>query len=158
MSVITPQFIPSLSQAGAASLATSANIPGKQRQLLRLIDGKRSLAQISIMMPGRDLVLELGELRQQGFLAQAPRAETAAPSAAATLPAHWHEASAYMQHQALESLGVMSHPIILLLEKVRDAAAARTAVARWHMALRESRNSRETANTHLEHVTDLLEL
>jgi len=63
-----------------------------------------------------------------------------------------------MKLHASDYLGLMAHPIVHLLERVRDTEMARNAVARWHMALRESRNGRDVADTHLTVVTDMLGL
>jgi hypothetical protein len=125
---------------------------------MRLIDGHRRVAQIAVMMPGRDLETELAEL-MASHLVLAPGTPSAPPQAApAVLPARWSEAVDFMRTVAVASLGVMAQPVIKLLEQVRDTASARHAVARWHMALRESRAAREEADAHLHTVTHMLGL
>jgi len=158
---ISPEFVPSRSAACETSLAlASPEISGKQRQILRLMDGRRTLAQIAVMMPGRDLSAEVIELRQQGWIAEVasePPSAVALPRSE-SMPEAWLEASVYMKMHAREALGLMAQPVIQILDKVRDTASARSAVARWHMALRESRNARDAADEHLQHITRLLEL
>lgn len=156
--MLADDFVPKRTLPGDNCLSLGdARVNGRQRQLLRLVDGARSLAQISVMLPGRDLRAELSALMALGLL-DAP-AHTAAPAVAVdTLPTGWAEAMHFMKHRATENLGVMAHSIIPLLEKVRDSAAAKSAVARWHMAMRESRSGREEADAHLRVVTAMLGL
>ncbi|MFT4174595.1 MAG: hypothetical protein QM639_18660 [Rhodocyclaceae bacterium] len=156
-------FVPVRSQRGETLLAgQDGGITGRQRQLMRLIDGRRRLSQIAVMMPGRDLEAELAELLDAHFIMAAGTPAVAAPVVAAevadTPPEHWDEAFGFMRAVAIASLGVMAQPVIALLEQVGDSASARSAVARWHMALRESRHGRDEADTHLRTVTSLLDL
>ncbi|WP_018610546.1 hypothetical protein [Uliginosibacterium gangwonense] len=156
--MLADDFVPKRTSQGDDGLSLGdARVNGRQRQLLRLVDGSRSLVQIGAMLPGRDLRAELIALMAAGLLA-AP-VKTMAPAVAAdTLPTGWADAMQFMKHRATESLGVMAHSIILLLEKVCDSAAAKSAVARWHMALRESRSGRAEADAHLQVVTTMLGL
>lgn len=153
-------FVPSRTQAGEASLTiSSTQVTGKQRQFLRLIDGMRSLAQIGLMLHGRDLASELAELIELGMVVASPAHKPVAVSAVSahpTLPERWHEAVVFMKAHARECLGIMAHPIDHLLERVGDCDAAKSAVARWHMALRESRLGRSVADENLDVVTEML--
>jgi len=158
--MLADDFVPKRTSQGDESLSLGdARVNGRQRQLLRLVDGSRSLAQIGVMLPGRDLRAELPALMAMGLL-DAPAHKTAPAAAVAVdaLPMGWADAMQFMKHKAIDSLGVMAHSIIILLEKVRDSAAAKNAVARWHMALRESRSGREEADAHLRVVTAMLGL
>jgi len=156
--MLADDFVPKRTSQGDESLSLGdARVNGRQRQLLRLVDGSRSLAQIGVMLPGRDLRAELPALMAMGLL-DAPAHKAAPVVVADTLPTGWADAMQFMKHKATDSLGVMAHSIILLLEKVRDSAAAKSAVARWHMALRESRSGREEADAHLRVVTAMLGL
>lgn len=161
--MFSADFIPQRTELGNNSLTAGATIPGKQRQILRLIDGQRNLDQLAIMLPGRDLANELAELVAQGMIA-APQPRTPSGGQEKTeeskgpLPDGWRAAMVFMKDQATQSMGVMAHPIIALLEKARDSAAARHAVARWHMAMRESRNGRDTADEYLAVVTRMLNI
>ena len=161
--MFSADFIPQRTELGNNSLTAGASISGKQSQILRLIDGQRNLNQLAIMLPGRDLMAELTELAAQGLLA-GPQAKSTGPAAGKVddaggpLPEGWRAAMVFMKDQATQSMGVMAHPIVALLEKARDSAAARHAVARWHMAMRESRHGRDTADEYLAVVTRMLNI
>jgi hypothetical protein len=161
--MFSADFIPQRSELGNNSLTAGASVNGKQRQMLRLVDGHRNLDQLSIMLPGRDLVAELADLIALGLITpladkgSAPAQEKPADSND-PLPDGWRAAMVFMKDQATQSMGVMAHPIVALLEKARDSAAARHAVARWHMAMRESRRGRDSADEYLAVVTRMLNI
>lgn len=156
-----PDAIPVRTPAGEACLADNdARLAGRQRQLLRLVDGARRVAQIAVMMPGRDLAAALVELHAQGLVAAQGAAIRVASTGIETtaLPARWREALEFMKTHAVDAMGLMAQPVVQRLEQVRDSAAARGAVARWHMALRESRHGRAQADARLQVVTEILDL
>lgn len=151
--------VPQRSPLGDACVNVGdARVNGRQRQLLRLIDGVRTVAQIAAMMPGRDVAGELLQLQGCGQIMGQTAPVSAAAALTEALPERWVDAMAFMKQKATESLGVMAHATIQLLERVKDSAAAKSAVARWHMALRESRNGRAQADAHLQWVTEMLGL
>lgn len=158
--MFSAHFIPHRTELGNSSLTTGTAISGKQRQILRLIDGQRNLDQLAIMLPGRDLPGELGGLLAQGLIARPEPAHATLPrlEAPAALPEGWRVAMVFMKDQATQSMGVMAQPIITLLEKACDSAAARHAVARWHLAMRESRHGRDMADDYLAVVTRMLNI
>ncbi len=161
--MFSADFIPQRSELGNNSLTAGTSVNGKQRQMLRLVDGHRNLDQLSVMLPGRDLAAELADLIALGLIAtptnKGPAAAQDKPANAnGPLPDGWRAAMVFMKDQATQSMGVMAHPIVALLEKARDSAAARHAVARWHMAMRESRRGRDSADEYLAVVTRMLNI
>ncbi|MGC3964010.1 MAG: hypothetical protein QM803_11975 [Rhodocyclaceae bacterium] len=151
-----PDFVPVRTQTGQVLLDDQdARVAGRRRQVMRLIDGRRRLAQIAIMMPGRDLANELNELVSLG-LVHSPAGPPQEHARAEALPARWADALAFMKATATASMGVMARAVIASLEQVHDAGSARSAIARWHMALRESRTGRQDADALLQTVTNML--
>jgi len=156
--MLTADFIPQHSELGRQSLtAGTVAISGKQRQILRLIDGSRRLDQLAVMLPGRDVPAELADLMTHGLVLPPPGlVPTPRETARRPLPEGWRAAMIFMKDQASQAMGVMAGPILALLDGADNADAARHAVARWHMAMRESRHGRENADNQLTVVTRML--
>lgn len=160
------------SEKGAAELAaTRPSLDFKSRQLLILADGVRSLGQIQALRPSLDIYGLADALVAAGFL-QAP---SGAPSVAIAAPAsptpsrrapeaplpmdpdRLAQAQTLMIAAARQHLGLLGGEIIAEIARSSSEAQMRNCVAQWHMALRQSRHGKESAQQLLDSVHQLLE-
>jgi hypothetical protein len=156
--------------AGRAELASrSADLSPRQRQLLVLVDGRRSDGELAALI-GREALAELlAALRALGLVVSADQASGArtepvlnasamAEPAPVALPGERLEAiRALMKDSARRHLGLLAQEVHLVIEQASCAHTLRAAIARWHLALRDSRNGHAEADALLGSVRALLE-
>ncbi|QNM96168.1 hypothetical protein [Chitinimonas koreensis] len=156
----------------------SHGLPARARRLLLLIDGRKDLTELaSVTGLGLDTDELLAQLQAGGFIAVvgaprpmpptpaavaapmptvAPRAEGAAVDAAPADPADWIEVKQLMLDSTRQYLGLMGADLGRRIEAAQDADGLRSCMARWSLALRESRQGQAVAGTYLEQARAVL--
>ncbi|SFZ76888.1 hypothetical protein [Chitinimonas taiwanensis] len=157
----------------------SQGLPALARRLLILVDGAKTLAQLSALSgAGAQTDSLLQALHADGFIeamqpggaasaAVQPGPVTAtipAPAPAAPAPAQPAISNAQLQlvkrlmlDSSRDYLGLMGVEIQARIEQAQDALALRNCLARWSLALRESRQGSQLAAPYLAQVKALLE-
>lgn len=153
----------------------SQGLPALARRLLILVDGAKTLAQLSALS-GADAQTDslLQALHADGFIeamqpggaastAAQPRPVTAtlnppaAPAQPAISSAQLQLVKRLMLDSSRDYLGLMGVEIQARIEQAQDALALRNCLARWSLALRESRQGSQLAAPYLAQVKALLE-
>lgn len=132
----------------------------KARQVLIMLDGARTVGMLTAVIAGFELPQILQELERTGFIAplstetvqQVPHLEaitlTAAPEEVD--PLALLEIKLLMQESIQQNLGLLGADLKKQVAAIRDAAGLRATMARWHMALRESRKGADSADELLQ--------
>jgi len=139
-------------------LTRSHGLAARHRQVLILINGARSLGTIAEIIPASELAEIVGFLLEARFIEPAQGAESS--SRAAVITATSVSASGdtvakvkeFMVASAQSCLGLLAVDVIRQIEIAQDKPALMTAVAQWHMALRESREGKRLAGPYLDQV------
>lgn len=159
-SPITRAYIARKTQLGAHTVIQRENgLPTHLRRLLLLADGKRNLADLAGVVPGRNVVADLHELAIRGLIEDAaagPAPSSVIQGGDERLADNWMKASNFMMNRAKESLGIMAADVIAELENARDPDSVRQAMSSWYRAMRNSRNGRDTADADRVHASMLL--
>lgn len=153
----------------------SQGLPALARRLLILVDGAKTLAQLSALSgAGAQTDSLLQALHADGFIevTQPGGTANAAPQPSpvrATIPAPAAPAQPAISNAQLQLvkrlmldssrdyLGLMGVEIQARIEQAQDALALRNCLARWSLALRESRQGSQLAAPYLAQVKALLE-
>ena len=135
----------------------------KARQVLIMLDGARTVGMLTAVIAGFELPQILQELERTGFIAPlsaetvqpAPHTETITLTAAPAAPEEVDplvllEIKLLMQESIQQNLGLLGADLKKQVAAIRDAAGLRTTMARWHMALRESRKGADLADDLLQ--------
>ena len=116
----------------------------KQRQVLILIDGKRSLAEIGQSLPRLAVVEIVEELVAHGLIQDPQRPLSLA---------HAHEAATEVAEpknilisSTTEYLGLMGRGMTEQISTASSYAQLKACISRWHMAIRESKGGRMIAD------------
>lgn len=159
----------------------SQGLPALARRLLILVDGAKTLAQLSALSgAGAQTDNLLQALHADGFIevtqpdgaanataqpspvtatipAPAPAAPAPAPAQPAISNAQLQLVKRLMLDSSRDYLGLMGVEIQARIEQAQDALALRNCLARWSLALRESRQGSQLAAPYLAQVKALLE-
>lgn len=159
-SPISRTYIARKTQLGAHTVTQrDSGLPTHLRRLLLLADGHRGLTELAGLVPGRNVVADLGELAIRGLIedaSAAPNPQTVIEGGDERLAENWMVASNFMMNRAKENLGVMAADVIAELENARDPDSVRQAMSSWYRAMRNSRNGRDTADADRVHASMLL--
>lgn len=142
----------------------------RQRQLLVLVDGQRCDGELAALI-GQERFQELiAALRTQGLVIAGQEGEPAAadpgplaatvlarPAAAPLSVERLDAIRALMRDSAHRHLGLLAQETQVLIERANCTRSLQTAIAGWHLALRESRNGHAVADGLLDSVRTLLE-
>lgn len=137
----------------------------KHRQLLIMVNGRRTNSQIAQAINSEHAIQMLGDLEKLGYLINANLAkqvikhktaqETQLKSAELS---HEHLVfiKTFLAEEAQLQLGIMSRDIEQSVASVQNADELKSCVSRWHMAIRESRNGRTVADKLMERLAHLM--
>lgn len=126
----------------------------KQRQVLIMIDGKRSLQDIANSLPRVPVIEIIQELETQGFILDPKASKSFKPS---TLTPQ-NEAPLIISEEKMaetktlliasttEHLGLMGRTMNEQIQSASSYEQLRTCISRWHMAIRESKGGRMIAD------------
>lgn len=136
----------------------------KSRQILILLDGKRTLAAIAELVDPCELDQLIRELLRDGFISsQLPQPapgvakEKSIPAAQTTLdPVRLTRAKAYLIEISQQHLGLMAAKLQQEIAAASDHASVRAALAHWNMALRESRTGAGIATPSMQKAREIL--
>ncbi len=139
----------------------------KARQVLVLLDGKRSLAAIAKLIAASDLHPLIDELRESGFIRDdQPESPPPAMPQITSAPAPPQEealdlvrltrAKAYLIEISQQHLGLLAAKLQQEIATADNATSLRAALAHWNMALRESRSGASIATPCLQKVREIL--
>lgn len=157
------------------------NLRPKARQVLVMLDGVRTVGMLTAVIAGFELPAILAELEKTGFIEVQGRPMPEAPvpvsrpvavrepeAARSTVesieltalpdeidPLALLEIKLLMQESTQQYLGLLGADLKKQIAAIRDAAALRAIMARWHMALRESRKGSELADGLLDKARGL---
>ena len=155
----------------------SQGLPALARRLLILVDGAKTLAQLSALSgAGAQTDSLLQALHADGFIEVTQpggAANATAQPSPVTATIHTPVAQAQVQpaisnaqlqlvkrlmlDSSRDYLGLMGVEIQARIEQAQDALALRNCLARWSLALRESRQGSQLAAPYLAQVKALLE-
>ncbi len=140
----------------------------KARQVLVLLDGKRTLAALAKLIAAPDLHPLIDELRESGFIRddppESPPAAAIPQITVAPVPAQEESldpvrltrAKAYLIEISQQHLGLLATKLQQEIAAVNDAPSLRAALAHWNMALRESRSGASIASPCLQKAREIL--
>jgi predicted HAD superfamily phosphohydrolase len=134
----------------------------KHRQLLIMVNGRRSDVDIAKMFNSVLAVQMLKDLEKLGYLTLVgSRKEIAKHEATTTIEVslsqeHLVFIKTFLVEEAQLQLGLMSRAIEQKIAQVQNSDDLKSCVARWHMAIRDSRNGRTVADKLMERLAHLM--
>lgn len=141
-------------------------LSARQRRVLILLDGQKTLSSIAEVVPMNELEEVLPLLVRDNFVQVKDSAmrspeqseDTPLPARAKALldTGKLQEIKNFMISSAQTCLGLLAADLVQRIEKARDEVQLQSLVGQWHMALRESRQGPNVADKFLEHVRTVL--
>ena len=135
----------------------------KARQVLIMLDGKRTLSGLTSFISASDLHPLLNELKASGFISEESAPSSPPPSESKTPapeiaidPVRLTRAKAYLIEVSQQHLGLLASKLQREIAEAHDDASLRVALAHWNMALRESRSGATIATPCLQQVREIL--
>jgi hypothetical protein len=163
--------------AGRQEVTTrGAGLSARQRSVLILLDGRKSLGQIETWLTEEEMLEAIETLVRMGLIAiesqpapvaaASPKIKPAAPApapvpalaslATAPVPAVVLEAATLMRDSAKRHLGLMAADLIRRIDNARDVPQLTAVLGLWHVTLRESKRGRDEADVLLASTRALL--
>jgi hypothetical protein len=135
----------------------------KHRQLLIMVNGLRTDGDISRMYNSDSAVQMLLDLEKLGYVMPAGAAQKPFENRIQASPVEYalsHEHLAFIKTFLIEEaqlqLGLMSRDIEQKVTLVQNSDDLQSCIARWHMAIRDSRNGRTVADRLMERLAHLM--
>ena len=135
----------------------------RHRQLLIMVNGKRTCRQIASMFNSDHAIQMLTDLEKLGYVLSANATEKQAmPAEKMGSPSdslsqeHLIFIKTFLIEEARLQLGLMSREIEQKIALVQNSDDLKSSIARWHMAIRDSRNGRTVADKLMERLAHLL--
>ncbi|CAG0958511.1 hypothetical protein MTYP_00593 [Methylophilaceae bacterium] len=134
----------------------------RQRQVLILIDGKRSQDELEKSLNRLNVAEIVSDLERLGFIHDPAKPKAAfVPSQDRVelpeiTPRQFTAVKSLMLDSTAEHLGLMGRPLVEQIKGVESHEQLRSCISRWHMALRESRNGHSLANDLMKQVQTAL--
>jgi hypothetical protein len=143
----------------------------KHRQVLIMVDGKRTDDEIKNNLPNMNVAETIADLERLGYIyntaspAKSLPAVSIAPQPAITaappeMPISAEQLAAVkeiMVTSTNECLGIMGRGMAQKIEAVQNRGELKVWVSQWHMAIRESRLGKPLASVLMEQVQYILE-
>jgi hypothetical protein len=143
----------------------------KHRQVLIMVDGKRTDDDIKNNLPNLNVAETIADLERLGYIYNtaspvkpSPAVHIAPPSAITAAP---QETPLSVEQLAAvkeilitstnECLGIMGRGMAQKIEAVQSRGELKVWVSQWHMAIRESRLGKPLASVLLDQVEQILE-
>lgn len=135
----------------------------KHRQLLIMVDGKRSAIEIAKIF-NSDLVIQmLLDLEKLGYISSDKNPKQfnisekqSNPDAKKLSDQHLIYIKTFLIEESQLQLGLMSREIEQKIALVENSDDLKSCIARWHMAIRDSRNGRTVADKLMERLAHLM--
>ncbi len=137
----------------------------KHRQLLIMVNGRRTNSQIAQAVNSELAIQMLADLERLGYLTNASFAKQATKHKEAQTTQlksvelssdHLELIKDFLVEEAQLQLGLMSRDIEQKIALVNDSDDLKSCIARWHMAIRDSRNGRTVADKLMERLAHLM--
>lgn len=127
----------------------SAGLGARQRSVLIMLDGHKTAAALSALMPAAQLAGILDELLDRGLIAPAVEA----PDIGARLA----PVKAMLVSTAQTYLGLIAADLVRQIGAARDEHQLQRAIGQWHMAMQDSKYGREVVEAQLARVKAALQ-
>jgi hypothetical protein len=149
--------------------SSSRSLNTRQRQVLVLVDGKRSIEELESFFEKRQLKEILSSLEQLGFTEQldasAPVMHPAGNHATHALsetritlsPEQVNAIKQILLNGADDYLGIMGRGLKEKIQVTTEFKKLRNFISLWHMALRESKLGRESAGVLMAQINHTIE-
>jgi len=130
----------------------------RHRQLLLMLDGTRTTEELTKLFRNIDASQILSDLEKLGYLVDknstvSDKVSTVIPQSAEkdVLDAISSDHVAFIKGFLISELEInvgamMSRDLISKIQKVTDSAELKPCIARWHMAIRDSKNGRTVSD------------
>jgi hypothetical protein len=144
---------------------SSRTLSLKHRQLLIMVNGRRTNRQIAQAFNSEQAIQMLADLEKLGYLVNAnlakqvteyKQAQDTQLKAVELSREHLTFIKTFLIEEAQLQLGLMSRDVEQKVALVNNADELKSCVARWHMAIRESRNGRTVADKLMERLAHLM--
>jgi hypothetical protein len=143
----------------------------KHRQVLIMVDGKRTDDAIKNNLPNINVAETIADLERLGYIYNTaspvkpspavsiapPPAITAAPQETPISAEQLAAAKEILITSINECLGIMGRGMAQKIEAVQSRGELKVWVSQWHMAIRESRLGKPLASVLLDQVEQILE-
>lgn len=148
--------------------SSDRSLTTRERQVLVLIDGKRSAEELEGFFDRKQLKEILAKLEQLGFTRQidGPASVSHAPSHAIN---HIAESRIALSQEQMDSikqilmngaddyLGIIGRSLKEKIQATTDFKKLRNFISMWHMAMRESKLGRESAGFLMQQINQIIE-
>ena len=135
----------------------------KHRQLLIMVNGQRTKSQIAQIFNSEHAIQMLTDLEKLGYLIPAgtnQKLESNKTQVNALednfSKEHLVFIKTFLVEEAQLQLGLMSREIEQKIALVKNAEDLKPCIARWHMAIRDSRNGRTVSDKLMERLAHLM--
>ena len=143
----------------------------RQRQVLIMVDGRRSANELEVALNNPQVIAMLAELEHAGYVVRTDRTDRRVdtpPIAVQSSAAKEHPTETMLteyQMQAVrtilqdstdEYLGIMGKALRQQIASAQGSDGLRACISEWHMALRESKSGRDSAHQLMEEVQAIL--
>ena len=144
---------------------SSRTLSLKHRQLLIMVNGRRTNRQIAQAFNSEQAIQMLADLEKLGYLVNAnlakqvteyKQAQDTQLKSVELSREHLTFIKTFLIEEAQLQLGLMSRDVEQKIALVSNADELKSCVARWHMAIRESRNGRPVADKLMERLAHLM--
>lgn len=148
--------------------SSDRSLPTRERQVLVLIDGKRSTEELEGFFDKKQLRETLAKLEQLGYiqpldvLTPAPHSPTyatnyIAESRIALSPEQMDSIRQILINGADDYLGIMGRGLKEKIQTTTEFKKLRNFISLWHMAMRESKLGRESAGILMHQINQTIE-
>jgi hypothetical protein len=135
---------------GRAEIAQrTAGLSGKHRNVLILLDGRKSLRTIGTLVPEDGIPNIVETLLELELIATS--VETVDPESHVDT-AKLLRIKTMMTDSAQTYLGLMASEVVRRIQRAGDETQLLSVVGHWHMAMRESKYGRDVAGIQLEQI------
>jgi len=141
--------------AGRAEVGQrSAGLTARQRSVLILLDGQKSMAEIETWLGEDEMLAAVEGLLRKGLvgIASTPAPAPAPKSAAAAVIA----ARELMAAAARKHLGLLAADLVRRIEHAKDESQLAGVIGLWHVSIRESKTGKPCAEDLLAEARALL--
>ena len=138
----------------------------KHRQLLIMVDGRRTDGEIAKIFNSQNVIEMLVDLLKLGFIVDIHETKSSAKNnhhdvnvtkAKDSLSSeHIALVKTFLIEEAQMQLGLMSRDIEQKVNLVQNTNDLKSAISRWHMAIRDSRNGRTVADKLMERLAHIM--
>lgn len=143
---------------------SSRTLSLKHRQLLIMVNGRRTNSQIAQAFNSEQAIQMLADLEKLGYLVNAnttqateyKQAQDVQPRSVELSSEHLMFIKTFLVEESQLQLGLMSREIEQRVALVQSAEDLKPCIARWHMAIRDSRNGRTVADKLMERLAHLM--